>query len=280
MKKIILLLLLSEISLQAFSQKNYLGKKYELSVEAGTVTIFDDSLIQNNNVEYGKFEENISFDLFKTTNNNWFILSYENEKFDFLTLCKSAKDNKNRLWEIPYQIVKGENYSVMPELVGVNVKNVTSFVVEKNKYGKEIRYAPEGKFNLFNIPWAVKTGEKNKKIIFDFGKYPGCQINYEDVTELLFVNGFVDPDRPYLFKDNARVKTIRINCKDFTFEADLKDTGNLQSVKLPSIIKVQNNTKIQIEILDYYIGDKYSDIVLSGIFYINAELDKISKEFD
>ena len=55
-----------------------------------------------------------------------------------------------------------------------------------------------------------------------------------------------------------------------SFTVALKDTGNYQIVHLPIPINPDINTVVKVEIIDSYKGTKYTDIVISGILYLNA----------
>ena len=70
---------------------------------------------------------------------------------------------------------------------------------------------------------------------------------------------------------------IRISYDNSSFDVELQDIGNFQVIHLPQSIDPVSNTNIKIEILSYYPGTKYSDIVISGIYYMDAEGSKTNE---
>lgn len=114
---------------------------------------------------------------------------------------------------------------------------------------------------MTQTPWEISSKSDNKIIN---GKIKEYNSNMFPINRLVIVNGFVNAEKPYLFFQNARAKKILIKTKSFSFEAELEDTGNFQLIKLPNKI---NESDISIKILSSYEGTKYSDIVISGIYY-------------
>ena len=87
---------------------------------------------------------------------------------------------------------------------------------------------------------------------------------FSDITNnIIIANGFFNPKYLNLYNENNRVKKIKIKLLDVNSEiiADLKDTYNLQMIKLP-----KKSKKFEIEILEIYKGTKYSDTSISGLF--------------
>lgn len=82
------------------------------------------------------------------------------------------------------------------------------------------------------------------------------------------INGFFSPDKPSLFYDNGRVKSLHIKCFDeydkLVYECDktLEDTGEMQLIEFPV-----RCCKLEFEITDVYPGRKYEDTAITGIFY-------------
>lgn len=89
-----------------------------------------------------------------------------------------------------------------------------------------------------------------------------------NTDKLFIVNGFVDVRRPYLFKENNRLKEATVICipySDSNSETELKlkfeDFVYIKTVQLPFWCK-----KIRVIIDDVYKGTKYSDTVITSIF--------------
>jgi len=130
-------------------------------------------------------------------------------------------------------------------------------------------YLTEGKTqylvtNLENYdltkPWV--EGQKDSGI--------GCKLIFEtdefDPSNLIIiVNGYFDPQKLYLYNYNNRIKKVKIRSLDtqneFEIIANLKDTYNLQMIRLP-----KKTNKLEMTILEVYKGTKYDDTCLSGLF--------------
>ena len=100
------------------------------------------------------------------------------------------------------------------------------------------------------------------------------------VENFALLNGYVDPRRPYLYKQNGRVKKIQIESLDldtnFSAVYDLEDVVSFQTVSLPKLAG-----HIKITILDIYSGTKYSDTAITGLFSIptNEEITKMKDRY-
>ena len=124
-------------------------------------------------------------------------------------------------------------------------------------------------FGLTDNPWAVNESSENKKINIGTAMWRNSRINYSPIDEIIVVNGFVYPGKEKLYRENARAKTIRLSYGDVTFDYELKDTGNYQLIKLPKTMQLDEKNDLTIEIIDWYKGTKYNDVVISGIYYVN-----------
>lgn len=133
-------------------------------------------------------------------------------------------------------------------------------------------FLPTPWFNINCNPWAISKTDKDSAIYLTDERYCVPGKKYADIDEIVIINGFVNPQKMYLYEENARAKNIRISYNENNFVVTLKDTGNYQSIKLPEKIVRNKGTIIKIEILDSYAGSKYSDIVMSGVLYIDAAL--------
>lgn len=61
------------------------------------------------------------------------------------------------------------------------------------------------------------------------------------------------------FFNNARARTIRIEAGGVKHAAELKDTDELQKIRLPRAVKTK---ALRVEIVDVYGGDKHKDLCL------------------
>lgn len=82
--------------------------------------------------------------------------------------------------------------------------------------------------------------------------------------DIVILNGFVDPQKRYLYKANNRVKTAIIRSEDtgepFEFEYAFEDFVHFDEIRFPRPAK-----KIIFEIKDVYPGEKWDDTCISAI---------------
>lgn len=259
-----------------FSQNIKYGSVYNFPSEYGSLIIYKDSFLRKFlGGKEGIITESYKSKIYEKNNYFWLesnekesekyiILSYSIKDLYFVTLVcsRDASNNYFKNWEICYNYCDDYNkYNSMPWLRGFKVIKADSFLVEKLKNGTELEYLPEYT-GISYTPWATK-GDANKRIIY---LEPNSAITYNTIV---IANGFICFDKPYLFEQNSRAKKIRVkwgnNSKDF----ELQDTPNFQ----PLVLTDKENFyegPIQIEILDVYKGSKYSDVVISGIYYVEC----------
>ena len=78
---------------------------------------------------------------------------------------------------------------------------------------------------------------------------------------LVVLNGFVDTDRPHLYKMNARMKTVRVQGDGFDFEYTFKDYVHFAQIDFPKQVR-----KVQLMVTDVYDGEKWEDMAISGLW--------------
>ena len=259
-----------------YSNPYFLGKTFIHTDEYATVCISDNKIIFDDGEETGQLFQGKKFDYF-SGENDYIILDCIVSGTYFLYLEK--KDTASKFpyssWEITFSKRVEETDYIASKLVPFKVVKASSFIVEKDKNGKDIRYLPENS-NLFSLrsnPWAV-TKDSDVTIELSTERWRNDEQNYYPISDIVVVNGFVYPGKEYLYEQNSRAKKIQISYNDISFEIELKDVGNFQTVHLPKSINPKDKNKIIIKILDYYEGTKYSDIVISGIYYMDALYEK------
>lgn len=278
MKKRYLFVLICFFSvIKIFSSDLYLNKKFYHTDEYATICISNTSIEFTNRSEVGKLVHKNMFDCFHGNETNYVILECTVEQSYFLTLVKQNHLEKYVYGkgELTYGKTKREAIYDSVKLLPFTVIKAESYITEKDKSGKEIRFLPE-EFNFFSLgsnPWAVKKDD-TKIIYLSTERWRHPTTEYYPVSDIVFVNGFVYPDKDYLYEQNSRAKRVRISYDKTSFEAELQDTGNFQVVHLPAAIDPKAKNYIKLEILDYYPGTKYSDIVISGVYYMDAVLEK------
>ena len=80
-----------------------------------------------------------------------------------------------------------------------------------------------------------------------------------DVTRVLLWNGYQKGEQ---FPQNGRVRQLRIDAGERTFEVELLDVEGPQAVNLPQPVRAQ---RVRLTIDDVYVGDRYPDVALSEI---------------
>lgn len=276
MKKVLFVILIYFICDFLFSQNIKYGYVYNNPSEYGSIIINKDSYsvncldgkegIKNENYN-SKIFENQYFNWLENReklNDKYILLTCSIKDLDFLTLVCSRDSSNNyfKNWEIYYNYCYDYNkYNSMPCLHGFKVIKADSFLLEKLKNGTELKYLPEYTW-ISNMPWATRGGSDKKKIYLE----PNSLITYNTIV---IANGFICFDKPYLYEQNSRAKKIRISWDNNTKEFELQDTPNFQTIVLSNKEEYYDGS-VQLEILEVYEGSKYSDVVISGIYYIEC----------
>ncbi len=283
MKKIVFILCVFFSCFLMYGEPQYLGKEYSYVYETGYICIYEDYIdsrfkhaskhsLDMHTIEKGRLYQTKYFDVFEGEERKYIILNCTVQGIDFLTPIRKDQNTKNiyGCFERPHCDTRN-NSSLAGLLASFSVKKAESYITEKDKDGNDVIFFPSEDmlFDLSENPWAVKKDAK-KIITLGTKRYRDERFNYFPINEMIFINGFVFPDKDYLYEQNSRAKRIRITYDKTSFETELKDTGNYQVVNLPAEIDPQADNNIEVEILDYYPGSKYSDVVISGIYYLDA----------
>ncbi len=277
MKRYIAFLFVNLIIYQIFASPKYLGNTYIHTDEYSTICISENLIKIDGKSTSGLLRHTKYFDLFDGNIRSYIILDCIVLGTYFMTVLKADLSNGFAFscWEMTYKERLRDTEYNASKLLPFTVIKAESFITEQDKNGNEIRFLPE-EFNFFSLgsnPWAVKKDD-TKIIYLSTERWRHPTTEYYPVSDIVFVNGFVYPDKDYLYEQNSRAKRVRISYNETSFEAELQDTGNFQVVHLPAAIDPKAKNNIKLEILDYYPGTKYSDIVISGVYYMDAVLEK------
>ena len=252
-------------------------------------------------IEEGLLNAGKYFDTFTTECGKYILLSCATDSFAFLTLVKKFGGSEEQFLYTPFPLRDGQtppsdepkarfsytpmpyaylikrDINSMPLLVGFDVVSASSRIVEPDGNGGNIEYLPKV-FNFDDNPWAVSAESKDKSIVLNISErklYEDRRLPRFPVNEIIIANGFISPDKEHLYLQNSRARNIRITYGDASFVTELKDTGNYQVIKLPKTFETfgterdfSSKGEMKIEILDFYPGSKYSDVVISAIMYI------------
>jgi hypothetical protein len=109
-------------------------------------------------------------------------------------------------------------------------------------------------------PWVegVEGQGIHEKLVFQQAVYN---------TEAIHISsGFVSFDKPQLYKQNSRPKKINVSVSGkFSYNVELEDTPNYQTIMLPQKLGVDDT--LVIEILDVYLGEKYDDTCINSVLF-------------
>ena len=272
-KKNYMFVLIISIALEIYALPYYLGKEFIHTDEYVKICIDSNAIKFDNLLEKGRLFQKKEFDYFEGDKNFYIFLDCIVSNTYFLTVIK--KDSRSDLdyscWEMTYKERLKDTIYNASKLIPFTLISAESFITEKDKSGNEIKFLPENSdfFSLGSNPWAVKA-DASKVINVSTKRWRHPTMKYYPISDIVFVNGFVYPDKLHLYEQNSRAKRVKISYADTSFEAELKDTGNFQVVHLPAAIDPKADNDIRLEILDYYPGTKYSDVVISGLYYMDA----------
>ena len=155
---------------------------------------------------------------------------------------------------------------------GSQYTDCSSYLIEKSK-----SYPVENLRKLVvDTPW-VEAGDGD-------GIGEGFTIKCTSRSEplgpyLLIMNGYISYDKPYLYKQNNRVKKIKVSGlkSKKTKILDLLDTPHPQTVDI-SFFTIPED--IRIEIADVYKGTKYNDTCLHYCINFNEEVIPYENSID
>lgn len=135
----------------------------------------------------------------------------------------------------------------------INAESESSALIENNHI-----YSAT-KFNSIEIsPWVEGVN--------GYGIGESISFSVLKNSELYISIGFLDYNRPWLYKQNSRPKKIRIYINNnFFTETELKDTPNFQKLNIQEGLMEQRINLVKIEITEVYKGSKYDDTCINMI---------------
>ena len=79
----------------------------------------------------------------------------------------------------------------------------------------------------------------------------------EQKNKIVILNGYVHSGKRHLYKANRRLKTVKVTSPESNFEVfeNIEDVVHFHEISLPVAVST-----VDIEILDYYEGEKYNDL--------------------
>lgn len=167
---------------------------------------------------------------------------------------------------------------------GVSGVRASSVLKEKESDGSVNSYDANGvNDRLFFI-----TGDGEVSLYYDnltppwvegvegygIGEYLDIDFKYAS-DEIQVLNGFVDFRRMHLYRDNSRVKRVRVESKEpaFTEEYDFEDVVRYNLIQLPKMTQ-----RIRMTILEVYPGRKWQDTAISSILVTDPDQPPYEKQ--
>jgi hypothetical protein len=168
------------------------------------------------------------------------------------TLCDIYMSEGKHIHGVTGSVNRDENISFWPGII-----STSSYLIEN-----DILYSSSNLNSTFrtDIPWAegVEGNGIGEKIFFEKAFIHNGSMHISI--------GFVSYDRPYLYYQNSRPKTIRLSVENkFSFVVELRDTPHYQEIKFPS--DISQDDILVLEILDVYPGTKFEDTCINTILF-------------
>lgn len=243
-KYILLILILFQFSLSADEVKFQGDLNSSMNVVENRKFYYTSDFEKTNKIFYLGYKNIDGVPFFiNEIGEKWLIL-----KSNEICFIYTSEDIRPFFWGVNPEKINSTELIVFPFLW-----QATSYFREKDK-----TYLPGniGKTQL-EMPW-VEGVE---------GSGCGEKISLEKpilMKNIYLSNGYVSYTRPYLYKDNNRVKALKITDLldlDFIINIELDDTPNPQKINLGE----EKVRQLQFEIQDVYKGEKWDDTCINFI---------------
>ena len=280
-QKAILFLFILQLSFSLFSQNFNLDGKYRFTVYSGLarIDITNKSLtyvyldnIPNKTINFEfthlngmlflKLDEKIPKEITEAyiyndqkdiiTDNKFLILAGKDVKLNSVILLATTKGFSER-----YPCTE----SIISERVQV-YKDCSSYLKEKNK-----EYPVDNlSIKAVDYPWVEAAPGDGIGEGFTLVNSWGQKYKY-----ILLMNGYISYEKPYLYKQNNRVKKIKVTglLSKKSKVLDVLDTPHPQTVDISFIEMAED---IRVEIAEVYKGTKYDDTCLHYCITYDAEV--------
>lgn len=156
------------------------------------------------------------------------------------------------------------NTPILPFIIGLPQEKTDDYS-DSNVYYSD-SYLTEGSviFSYSNLatkdglPWASSNGKGiGDKILFT--------ANTKQVYTLSLLNGYQSTEKPYLYKQNSRIKKARISSpvSNDSLIINIKDSQELQTFDIYNLwLSCKDDPIFIFEVLDIYPGTKYDDLCI------------------
>lgn len=209
-------------------------------------------IIHDNGISYIQFSNNLSSEMFNKLdyqikgNRMLFLVGHQ----EYYNIMLKKEVSVNTLFGYTNCFFNMDNCM----MVRYSEKLMTfydcsSFLIEKNtKYPVENLQSSK-----LETPWVEAAP--------GYGIGEGFSVKRDNQKYLLIMNGYISYDKPYLYKQNGRIKKLCIKGLRTGKEiiVDVLDTPHPQTVDISELSEVED---IRITIEDVYTGTKYEDTCL------------------
>lgn len=105
----------------------------------------------------------------------------------------------------------------------------------------------------------------------DRGNGIGVEVDIEfyiPSDNIVILNGYADWNKQHLYKQNARMKKVKVEGDGFSLDYEFEDYVHFAQIDFPKQVD-----KIKITVLEVYDGSKWADMAISGI-WVNPDVNK------
>lgn len=193
---------------------------------------------------------------------------------EYYSLKMTYPGENQKRSEAYYEAISGKSNWYSYSFFNKNVKTSSTSHLSETIRGNKVEYSPDNLFkfityidhsesvNPYSIPWVEGKDD------YGIGEYIEFELDYSSyrsndydgwIIEIL--NGYVNPEKPHLYKQNSRIKKASVfadgkKVQDVCFN----DYVELTNIKIPGNIQ-----KVKIVIDEVYEGSKYKDTCVTGI---------------
>lgn len=159
----------------------------------------------------------------------------------------------------------------------VYVPPTINFKASSTLKDKKYTYSTENLNHIFNdirfpqkmiknpVPWVEGVKGQGIGETIEFSNPPSSYGFY-----LVILNGYVDPLKPHLFRENSRIKKLKIET----------DTGYSEVIEFNDWVEFKiidypyKANKVKLTILEVYEGTKYADTCITAMYLLNTAWNK------
>ncbi|MBO4319322.1 MAG: hypothetical protein J5857_02515 [Treponema sp.] len=229
------------------------------------------------------FDKNMKLEHHFTIIDTYTVKVNEDDKWGWLSepnvLCYSFLEHTSEFLKDDKKAV--EKYFSSPSFRQNNGGSIKAYKVSSYLKESKTSYAPENTGKVYTIPvkhhqvnsWSNQIkpwveGKKDDGIgeTFEFDMMYSSKLPWD----IRILNGYVDPLKPHLFKENNRIKKARLETDTgIKKEINFRDEVEFTQIILPEEVK-----HVKLTILEVYKGTKYQDTCITSVEVNNKESER------